>query len=154
MIILLNLLLATGLALLLAKTAERAKLPRLLGMMLAGVMIGKYTQSVLSHKLPAVVAETVFLSPSVFLPLQRDPFLDLNLFSLSWSAMLKKLALIVILIRACLGIDSKTLTHIGQPALRLGLIPGILEASLVAYASSMLFQIPPIAASAAGCCSS
>ena len=99
MIILLNLLLATGLALLLAKTAERAKLPRLLGMMLAGVMIGKYTQSVLSHKLPAVVAETVFLSPSVFLPLQRDPFLDLNLFSLSWSTMLKKLALIVILIR-------------------------------------------------------
>ena len=60
--------------------------------------------------------------------------------------MLKKLALIVILIRACLGIDSKTLTHIGQPALRLGLIPGILEACLVAYASSMLFQIPPIEA--------
>ena len=58
----------------------------------------------------------------------------------------KKLALIVILIRACLGIDSKTLTHIGQPALRLGLIPGILEACLVAYASSMLFQIPPIEA--------
>ena len=52
--------------------------------MLAGVIIGKYTQSVLSHKLPAVVAETVFLSPSVFQPLQRDPFLDLNLFSLSW----------------------------------------------------------------------
>lgn len=146
MIILLNLLLVTSLALLLAKTAERAKLPRLLGMMLAGVIVGKYAQSVLSHKLPAVVAETVFLSSSVFQPLQQDPFLDLNLFSLSWSAMLKKLALIVILIRACLGIDRKTLTHIGQPALRLGLIPGILEACLVAYASSMLFQVSPVEA--------
>ena len=47
----------------------------------------------------------------------------------------KTVALIVILIRAGLGISKETLNRIGGPAIRMGIIPGLLEGSVATAAS-------------------
>ena len=54
----------------------------------------------------------------------------------------KTVALIVILIRAGLGISKETLNRIGGPAIRMGFIPGIVEGSAATAASYYLLDLP------------
>ncbi|MCU4175453.1 cation:proton antiporter [Carboxylicivirga sp. N1Y90] len=89
------------LALLLNYAFTLLRLPGILGMILTGVLLG----------------------PSVF-----------NLVNSEVSLMLKEfktVALIVILIRAGLGINKKTLHKVGRPAINMSFIPGILEGVIV-----------------------
>jgi NhaP-type Na+/H+ or K+/H+ antiporter len=54
----------------------------------------------------------------------------------------KTVALIVILIRAGLGINRETLNRIGGPAIRMGFVPCILEGAAVTAASFYLLDFP------------
>jgi NhaP-type Na+/H+ or K+/H+ antiporter len=54
----------------------------------------------------------------------------------------KTVALIVILIRAGLGISKETLNRIGGPAIRMGFIPGFFEGAALTAASYYLLDLP------------
>lgn len=79
------------------KLFEKIKLPGLLGMLVVGILMGPYVFDIL-HK------DILLISPD-----------------------LRKIALIVILLRAGLGIKKETLNKIGIPAIKMSFIPGILE---------------------------
>lgn len=87
------------------KLSEKFKLPGLLGMLLVGIFIG----------------------PSCF------SLLDPSIISISTDFRL--MSLIIILLRAGLGIDRKSLKEIGRPALRLSFLPGLIEGLVVGLGS-------------------
>jgi NhaP-type Na+/H+ or K+/H+ antiporter len=109
-----------------SKLFEKFKLPALLGMLAAGILLGKFTGGFFLKVLPdgflRNVLEYVFIRPEV---LQISP-------------ELKKCALIVILIRAGLGINKKILNKVGVHAGLLGFIPCLVEAGFI-FAASILF---------------
>ncbi len=84
---------------------ERINLPGLLGMLVVGVVIGPYGLNILSTDI------------------------------LSVSADLRRIALIIILLRAGLGINKKSLRGIGKTAIKLSCIPGLIEGFFIAFAS-------------------
>ncbi len=86
----------------------KMKLPGLLGMLLLGIVIGPYGLNWLDPMLMEVAGD------------------------------LRRLALIVILLRAGLGISKDKLASVGSAAIRMGFIPGILEGLTVAFVSTKL----------------
>ena len=84
---------------------EKINLPGLLGMLVVGVVIGPYGLNILSTDI------------------------------LSISADLRRIALIIILLRAGLGINKKSLSGIGKTAIKLSCIPGLIEGFFIAFAS-------------------
>ncbi|MCT4632329.1 MAG: cation:proton antiporter [Firmicutes bacterium] len=97
------------LGILLKLSFEKIKLPGLLGMLILGVIIGPYGP----------------------LPLIDEGILNI-------SSELRKIALIVILIRAGLGIKKETLKKIGKPAMKMSCIPGLLEGFSIMFISKYL----------------
>lgn len=89
---------------------ERIKLPGLLGMIIVGGLIGPYGFSLLSEDI------------------------------LRTSSDLRNIALIVIILRAGLGIEKKVIKKVGKPAIKLSFIPGILEGLTIAFLSVQLFD--------------
>lgn len=87
------------------------KLPGLLGMLLLGVLLGPYVFN--------KIDETILLI----------------------SSDLRKLALIIILLRAGLGISKDNLNKIGKTAIKMSFIPGILEGFTVAGLAVLFFNI-------------
>lgn len=83
----------------------KLKLPGLLGMLIVGVIIGPYVLDL--------------LDPSV----------------LSISSDLRKIALIIILLRAGFGLNRKELKKVGKTALKMSFLPGILEGLTIALVS-------------------
>lgn len=96
------------------------KMPGLLGMLILGVLIG----------------------PFVFNLLDED--------ILRISADLRKLALIIILLRAGLGISKSNLNKVGKTALLMSFIPGLIEGSTITLLSMRLFDLPFIEAGMIG----
>ena len=139
-----NLCLVIGLAICLAKLCKRINLPPLLGFLLTGIIVGQYTRSIIDPMLPDWLTSWVSLPTYIFEPIgiTQWPFSNFKLFSLSYAAVVRKIALIIILTRAGLGIDRRALIRIGHPALRMSILPGLLEATLVAYISSHFFRLP------------
>ncbi len=90
--------------------AKKFNLPPLVGMLLAGILIG----------------------PSGFY------LLDDSLLNIAQE--IRELALIIILLRAGLGISKATLKKIGNTAFKLGFIPAIVEGSAVFLLAIYLFQ--------------
>ena len=88
----------------------KLKLPGLLGMIIVGVLIGPYGFNLLSEEILLV------------------------------SGDLRKIALIVILLRAGLGIKKEDLKEVGRPAINLSFIPGLLEGFTIAYVSMRLLD--------------
>lgn len=99
-----------------SKFFAKIKLPGLLGMLILGIIIGPYGLSLISDEVMAV------------------------------SGDLRKIALIVILLRAGLGIEKDTLKQIGVPALKLSFLPGVLEGTAVMIISVYIFNISYIEA--------
>lgn len=99
---------------------EKMKLPGLLGMLLLGVLIGPYALDYLD--------ETITLI----------------------SADLRQIALIIILLRAGLGISRANLNKVGKTAIKMSFIPGILEGLSVTALSMMLFDMPFVEAGILG----
>lgn len=89
----------------------RLRLPGLLGMLLVGVLLG----------------------PFVF------NYMDENLMMVSGD--FRKIALIIILLRAGLGISKEALHKVGKPALIMSFLPGIFEGFAIAYLSTHLFDM-------------
>ena len=80
---------------------EKIRLPGILGMIVAGVVLGPSVADLIDPEVRDILAET------------------------------KTVALIVILIRAGLGINKDTLNRIGGPAIRMGFVPGVLDTGLI-----------------------
>lgn len=99
---------------------DKIKLPGLLGMLILGIIIGPYGFNLISNGI------------------------------LSISADLRKIALIVILIRAGLGIEKETLKKVGIPAVKLSFIPGFLEGFTIIFISSYIFDLSFIEAGILG----
>ncbi len=87
---------------------EKIKLPGLLGMLILGITIGPYGFNLIHGDL------------------------------LNISSDLRKIALIVILLRAGMGIKISDLKRIGKPAIKMSCIPGILEGFFIAFISTKL----------------
>ncbi len=111
-------LIALGLLLLAAviggALARRLRLPPLLGMLIAGLILGNLPGELLSA-LPE-----------------------------SWSVALRLLALTIILLRAGLGLDLVALRRLPGPFLRLAFLPNLFEATTVAVVAMVLLDLPPI----------
>lgn len=88
----------------------KLKLPGLLGMLLLGILIG----------------------PFVF------NFLDSE--TLRISSDLRRIALIIILLRAGLGISRNSLNKVGFTAIKLSFIPGIIEGFTIAFVSMIILD--------------
>ena len=91
----LSLIFLVGLAM--AAICQQIKLPRIIGMLLTGIVLGPYVLNV--------------LDPSI----------------LSISADLRKMALIIILLKAGLSLDLKDLKKAGRPAILLSFVPASCE---------------------------
>ncbi len=89
----------------------KMKLPGLLGMLLLGILIGPYGLNWLDPMIMEVAGD------------------------------LRRLALIVILLRAGLGISKDKLSSVGSAAVRMGFIPGIFEGFAVAFISTKLLGL-------------
>ncbi|MGP3779057.1 cation:proton antiporter domain-containing protein [Halanaerobium saccharolyticum] len=97
-------------ALLFGRFFDRLKLPALLGMLLIGILLGPYGFDLISQDI------------------------------LNISSDLRMIALIVILIRAGLGIEKETLKKVGVPAVKLSFIPGLMEGAAVIVAAVYLLN--------------
>lgn len=92
------------------KIFEKLKMPGLLGMLILGVVIGPYGLNLLQPEMLQV------------------------------SEDLRKIALIVILLRAGLGIKKDDLKEIGSTALKISCIPGLIEGFFITFASMKLLD--------------
>lgn len=99
------------LGLLFSKVFDKMKLPGLLGMLILGIVIGPHGFELISKDI------------------------------LTISSDLRKIALIVILLRAGLGIEKDTLKKVGIPAFKLSFIPGLLEGFTIIFVSSYIFNL-------------
>ncbi len=104
-----------------SKIFQKIKLPGLLGMILVGVLIGPYGYRLL------------------------DPKSILNN-----SASIRMLALIIILLRAGLGLDKDTLKRVGRPAIRMSAIPCLLEGFTITFVANKLLKLPILEAGMLG----
>lgn len=101
--------------------AQRMAAPALIGMILAGILLGPEGLNRIS---PAVLAN---------------------------AAELRTLAVMVILMRAGLGLDRDKLKQQGSVALRLGFLPAMCEAIAIAISARLLFQFDWTAGLLLGC---
>ena len=92
------------------KLFEKLKMPGLLGMLILGIIIGPYGLNLL----------------------QQD--------MLNASADLRKIALIIILLRAGLGINKEDLKRNGSTALKLSCIPGLIEGFFITFVATKLLD--------------
>lgn len=93
---------------------EKMKLPGLLGMILFGIIIGPHSLNLIDKSI------------------------------LNISSDLRNIALIVILLRAGLGINKNSLKNVGSATLKMSFIPGVLEGLTVAFLATKLLQFTPI----------
>jgi NhaP-type Na+/H+ or K+/H+ antiporter len=92
------------------KLFEKLKLPGLLGMLIVGAIIGPYGLDI--------------LQPDI----------------INISGDLRKIALIIILLRAGFGINKNDLKRVGSTALKMSFIPGLIEGFFIAFASIKLLN--------------
>lgn len=102
------------------KAFEKVKLPGLLGMLILGILIGPYGFNIISHEVLVI------------------------------SADLRKIALIIILLRAGLGLNKETLNKVGVPAIKMSCIPGIFEGLTIMFVGSYFLGISLVEAGILG----
>lgn len=117
---LLSIALIVIMSLILSSILEKLKLPRMIGMMMAGIMLGPYVLDMIDGSI------------------------------LNISSELRQIALIVILIRAGLSLDLKDLKKIGRPALLLSFIPALSEFILIMLVAPLFFEITYLEAAIIG----
>ncbi len=100
--------------------ADKIKLPKLIGMLLAGIILGPFVLNALDESL-------LFIS-----------------------ADLRKIALTIILIRAGLSLDITTLKKVGRPALLMCFIPASFEILVTTFVAPKLFGLSIIEAAIMG----
>ena len=103
-----------------AAVFEKMKLPRIIGMLLVGILIGPYALGLL------------------------DPTI------LSISGDLRKLALMLILLRAGLSLDLSDLKRIGRPAVLMAFVPATFEVLAVVLFAPMILGVTRVEAAVMG----
>lgn len=103
-----------------AAVFEKMKLPRIIGMLLAGILIGPYALGLL------------------------DPTI------LSISGDLRKLALMLILLRAGLSLDLGDLKRVGRPAVLMAFVPATFEVLAVVLFAPMILGVTRVEAAVMG----
>ena len=109
-----------------SKLFEKLRLPGLLGMILTGIILGEYSRNYIVNILKLDFLEPFFISDKI----------------LSISSDLRLCALIVILIRAGLGIDRVSLKKIGNVALKMSCIPCLFEGFTIMMVTHLLLGFP------------
>lgn len=104
----------------LAFAFEKIKLPRLIGMLLTGIILGPYALNL--------------LDPEILLV----------------SGSLRELALVVILLKAGLSLNIEDLKKVGRPAIMLSFIPAILEIAATTILAPIFLDITYIEAAIMG----
>ncbi len=114
----LSLIFLVGLAM--GAICQKLKMPRIIGMLVTGIVLGPYVLD--------------FLDPSI----------------LSISSELRKLALIIILLKAGLSLDLKDLKKAGRPAILMSFVPATCEIAGYILFAPLLLGINRIEAAAMG----
>lgn len=109
-------------AMLLAKCFEKLHLPPLLGMLFTGILLGAYSKDYFVNEKGMTFLSSFFIS---------DKVLDV-------SNELRTLGLIIILIRAGLGIDKEVLKKIGGTAIKMASLPCLFEGFTVMLAVHLM----------------
>ncbi len=120
-----NLAIVVLIAMFFAHVFEKVKLPPLLGMIAAGIVLGPYSRQMFESSLSPGLLDSIFIS---------DDLIKL-------SSELRTAALIIILIRAGLGINKNTLNKIGKQAVKMSFIPGILEGLTLIFVGHKLLNL-------------
>ena len=94
-----------------AYIAQALRLPRIIGMLAAGIIVGPCCLGVLDEK-------SLYISPD-----------------------LRKLALVIILIKAGLSLNLEDLKRVGRPSLLLSFLPAAFEVAAVTFIAPLLFGI-------------
>jgi solute carrier family 9B (sodium/hydrogen exchanger), member 1/2 len=102
------------------KVFDYLKLPRLIGMMITGLLLGPFALNLLDEKILLI------------------------------SSDLRQLALIIILIRAGLNLDIHDLKQVGRPALLLSFLPAVFEILGVVLLATLFFDLTWIDAALLG----
>ncbi len=100
---------------------KKLKLPGLIGLLLLGLLTGPFILNIIDSK------------------------------TLEISDIIRKIALIIILIRAGLGIKKSDILKVGTPAIKLSFIPILLEASAIILSSMWLFSFDFLTSALLGC---
>lgn len=109
-----NLSIVIIIALGLATIFEKVNLPGLLGMTITGILLGPYVLDFISEDL------------------------------LKFSSELRTVALIVILIRAGLGINREVLNKVGKSAAKMSFIPGLIEGASIMVVCTVFLDFPVV----------
>ena len=132
-----NLAIVIIIALLMAFLFEKAKLPGLLGMLFTGVFLGPYMRQ--------IIFETFQLKQTIFWE-----YLFINKDLIHLSSELRTTALIVILIRAGLGLNREVLNKIGKTAVKMSCIPGLMEGGIIILAAMYFLKLSFVEAGTLG----
>ncbi|WP_237037297.1 cation:proton antiporter [Mediannikoviicoccus vaginalis] len=116
----LSLSLALIMSLIAGSICEKIKLPKNVGMILTGILLGPFVLNLFDEKL------------------------------LSISGELRKIALIVILLKAGLALDLKDLIKVGRPAILLSFLPATFEIIGYSIFAKFIFDIPLVEAALMG----
>ncbi|TNF08295.1 MAG: sodium:proton antiporter, partial [Bacillota bacterium] len=108
---LLSLSLIVLFSLFLSFVASKLRVPRLIGMLIAGILLGPYVFNLIDQSI------------------------------LDQGTELRQIALVVILIRAGLSLDLSDLKKIGRPALLLSFVPALFEMVAITIFAPLIFDI-------------
>ena len=103
-----------------SEIAQKLKLPSLVGMICAGILLGPYVLDLLAPEI------------------------------LSISADLRKIALVIIMIRAGLALDTSDLRRVGRPAILMSFVPATLEFAAVTLLAPIFFRVSYLEAAVMG----
>lgn len=109
-----------------AKVCQLIKLPPLLGMLLVGMALGRYSSDLWSG---------TFLESSMAYLRMEDSLLSL-------SDSFRTLALVLILTRAGLGIRKDDLLKVGRPAFLMSWLPALCEGLVLSFGVMVMFSWP------------
>lgn len=114
----LALIFLVGLAM--AAICQRLKLPRIIGMLITGIVLGPYVLD--------------FLDPAI----------------LGISADLRQMALVIILLKAGLSLDIADLKKVGRPAILMSFLPAVFEIAAFVLLAPYLLGVSPLEAAIMG----
>lgn len=103
-----------------SEIAQKLKLPSLVGMICAGILLGPYVLDLLAPEI------------------------------LSISADLRKIAVVIIMIRAGLALDTSDLRRVGRPAILMSFVPATLEFAAVTLLAPIFFRVSYLEAAVMG----
>lgn len=114
----LSLIFLVGLAM--ASVCQRVKLPRMIGMLVTGIVIGPFVLNFLDEKILGISSE------------------------------LRQIALIIILIKAGLSLNISELKKVGRPAVLMSFVPALFEIGAFVLIAPLLLHVSPLEAAIMG----